>query len=243
MAGSLVFVPGLLCDGRLWEHQVREFGDVREIFISDVSRDDSVEGMARRILEQSPERFALCGLSMGGYVALEVMRQAPERVERLALLDTSARPDTREQTQARLELVELANESGLEEVARSLLPRLLHPDHLDDEGLVSTIIDMATDTGIEAFERQERAIISRPDSRPKLPSIACPTLVLCGREDEITPLELHEELIEAVPGAKLRIMEKCGHLSALERPEEVNAALREWLGHAETGERCRRPRE
>jgi pimeloyl-ACP methyl ester carboxylesterase len=166
---------------------------------------------------------------MGGYVALEVMRQAPERVEKLALLDTSARPDTPEQTKARLELIRLAEGRGLEEAARTLLPRLLHPSRLGDENLASTVVDMALSTGAEVFERQEKAIIARPDSRPSLSSIECPALVLCGREDGITPVEAHEELAGNIPGAKLRVVEGCGHLSTLECPGEVNGALRGWL--------------
>lgn len=230
MVNPLVFVPGLLCDGRLWEPQIEALGETRETIVADVSRDASIPGMARRILGTSPESFALCGLSMGGYVALEIMRQAPERIERLALLDTSARPDTPEQTEARLELVRLAEEKGLEEIARELLPRLLHPSRLDDERLADTVVGMALSTGVESFERQERAVIARNDTREVLPSIGCPTLALCGREDAITAVELHEELAEAIPGAKLRVVEECGHLSTLERPDEVNAALREWLG-------------
>ncbi len=230
MVNPLVFVPGLLCDRRLWEKQIEAIGDARETIVADIFRDSSIPGMARRLLESSPDRFALAGLSMGGYVALEVMRQAPERVERLALLDTSARPDTPEQTEARLELVRLAEEKGLEVVTRELLPRLLHPGRLDDERLVSTVFEMALSTGVEAFERQERAIIARNDTREDLPSIECPTLVLCGREDAITPVELHEELAENIPGSKLRVIEECGHLSTLEHPDEVNAALREWVG-------------
>ncbi len=229
MVNPLVFVPGLLCDRRLWEKQIEALGDICEPVVADVSKDASIPAMAWRILETSPESFALCGLSMGGYVALEVTRQAPERVERLALLDTSARPDTPEQTEARLELVRLGKESGLEEVARSLIPKLLHPSRLDDEWLVSTVVGMALSTGVESFRRQEGAIIARSDTREVLPSIECPALVLCGREDGITPMALHEELAENIPGSKLRIVEECGHLSTLERPDEVNDALREWL--------------
>lgn len=229
MGIPLVLIPGLLCDERLWERQIEEFADARETIVADTFRDASIPDMAERLLVNAPPRFALAGLSMGGYIALEVMRRAPERVERLALLDTSSRPDTAEQTEARFELARLGKESGLEEVARTLLPRLLHPSRINDESLVSTITDMALSTGAGVFERQEKAIIARSDSREILSSIACPTLVLCGREDAITPMALHEELSENIPGAKFRVMEKCGHLSTLERPDEVNGALREWL--------------
>jgi pimeloyl-ACP methyl ester carboxylesterase len=172
---------------------------------------------------------------MGGYAALEVMRVAPERVARLALLDTSARADTPEQTAARRELIELAKKGRFEEVPRRLLPRVLHPDRLADERLTSTVFGMADAVDPGAFVRQEEAIIGRPDSRRDLPNIACPTLVLCGREDAQTPLPLHEEMASLIPGSRLRVIEECGHLSTLERPEAVTAALREWLQTAGDG--------
>ena len=188
-----------------------------------------MQGMAHEVLETAPERFALAGLSMGGYVALEVVRQAPEHVEALALLDTSARPDTPEATKTRLALIELAREGRFDEVWRTLLPRVVHPDRVEDPNIVSAVEGMAKSVGPEAFERQERAIIGRPDSRGDLPGIACPTLVLCGRDDVLTPPALHEELADGIPRAGLRKIERCGHLSTLERPEETTGAMREWL--------------
>jgi pimeloyl-ACP methyl ester carboxylesterase len=227
----LVLVPGLLCDERLWQPQAERLADLPDPIIANVIGDGSVSEMARSVLDAAPSagRFALAGLSMGGYVALEVMRVAPERVARLALLDTSARADTPEQTSERRELIELAEKGRFEEVPRRLLPRVLHPDRLDDERLTSTVFGMADAVGPEAFVRQEEAIIGRPDSRETLSGIACPTLVLCGREDALTPLPLHEEMASLIPGSRLRVVEKCGHLSTLERPEAVTAALREWL--------------
>ena len=227
----LVLVPGLLCDERLWQPQAERLADLPDPIIANVIGDGSVSEMARSVLDAAPSagRFALAGLSMGGYVALAVMRVAPERVARLALLDTSARADTPEQTSERRELIELAEKGRFEEVPRRLLPRVLHPDRLDDERLTSTVFGMADAVGPEAFVRQEEAIIGRPDSRETLSGIACPTLVLCGREDALTPLPLHEEMASLIPGSRLRVVEKCGHLSTLERPEAVTAALREWL--------------
>ena len=227
----LVLVPGLLCDERLWQPQAERLADLADPIIANVIGDGSVSEMARSVLDAAPSagRFALAGLSMGGYVALEVMRVAPERVARLALLDTSARADTPGQTSERRELIELAEKGRFEEVPRRLLPRVLHPDRLDDERLTSTVFGMADVVGPEAFVRQEEAIIGRPDSRETLSGIACPTLVLCGREDALTPLPLHEEMASLIPCSRLRVVEKCGHLSTLERPEAVTAALREWL--------------
>lgn len=227
----LVLVPGLLCDARLWRHQIEALADVADTVVADVSRGSSVRALARAALDAAPSEgwFALAGLSMGGYVALEVMRTAPGRVSRLALLDTSARPDTPEQTEARRELISLARDGRFEEVPHRLLPRLIHPSALDERPLAADVIGMADGVGPEAFVRQEEAIIGRPDSRGDLPSIACPTLVLCGRQDEITPLHLHEEMAAMIPDSRLRVIEDCGHLSTLERPDEVTAALREWL--------------
>lgn len=225
-------MPGLLCDERLWRHQAGGLADLADrILIPDVTGEDTVAGMARGVLEAAPERFALAGLSMGGYVSLEIMRQAPGRVEALALLDTSARPDTPEQTEARLALVELARGGRFDEVWRLLLPKIVHPDRVDDPEIRSMVREMAHAVGAEGFERQERAIIARPDSRPDLPAISCPTLVLCGRDDAITPPHLHEELAERIPGAHLHQIDHCGHLSTLERPEAVTRAMRGWLGN------------
>jgi pimeloyl-ACP methyl ester carboxylesterase len=227
----LVLVPGLLCDERLWRPQAERLADLADPVIADVVGDGSMSEMARSVLEAAPSagRFALAGLSMGGYVALEIMRVAPDRVARLALLDTSARADTPEQTAARRELIELAKNGRFDEVPRRLLPRVLHPGRLDDERLASVVSGMADAVGPEAFVRQEEAIIGRPDSRGSLAEIACPTLVLCGREDALTPLHLHEEMASLIPGSRLRVIEECGHLSTLERPEAVTAAMREWL--------------
>ena len=225
----LVFVPGLLCDDRLWRHQVEHLADLADPRIADVTKGACMPEMARAVLEAAPERFALAGLSMGGYVVLEIMRSAPERVARLALLDTSARADTPEQTATRRELIELAREGRFGEVPHRLLPNILHPDRLDDERLTSTVFAMAEAVGPEAFVRQEEAIIGRPDSREDLPAIPCPTLVICGREDALTPMHLHEEMAHLIPDSRLRVIERCGHLSALERPEGVTTALREWL--------------
>lgn len=228
---ALVLIPGLLCDSRLWRHQAEHLADVADpIQVPEVRGQDTVQGMAREVLEAAPERFALAGLSMGGYVALEVVRQAPDRVEALALLDTSARPDTPEQTKTRLALIELVREGRFDEVWRTLLPRIIHPDRVEDPDLISVVEGMATSVGPEEFERQERAIIGRPDSRADLPGITCPTLVLCGRDDALTPPALHEELAGGIPGAGLRMIDRCGHLSTLERPEETTQAMREWLG-------------
>ena len=225
----LLLLSGLLSDGALWRAQVDDLADIAAPTIPDLSLDDTIAGMADRALANAPPRFALAGLSMGGYVALEIMRRAPGRVSRLALLDTSARTDTPEQAERRREAIRLAEGGDFGSVADRMLPNLVHADRLSDEGLASAIRAMAARLGKDGFLRKQRAIMGRVDSRPDLPRIACPTLVLCGREDASAPLALSEEMAALVPGARLEVVERCGHMSAMERPAEVSAALRRWL--------------
>ena len=226
---SLVLLPGLLCNERLWKPQVEALSDIADIVIADMTRDESMSGMASRALEAAPETFALAGLSMGGYVALEIMRAAPERVTRLALLDTGARADTPEQTTRRRDLIGLADRGEFKAVSPRLLPLFIHEDRLGDTRLVDDITRMADSVGKDAFLRQQKAIMGRPDSRPGLSGIGCPTMVVCGRQDVLTPIELSQEIAGLIPGADLVLIDDCGHLSTMERPEAVNAALREWL--------------
>ncbi|MBI4968257.1 MAG: alpha/beta fold hydrolase [Rhodospirillales bacterium] len=231
MAASqpLVLLPGLLCDEALWRHQVESLADLAHFLIPDLSLDDSVRAMAGRVLAEAPARFALAGLSMGGYVAQEILRQAPARVTRLALLDTSFKADSDEQKSRRLALLELAKIGQFKGVTPRLLPSLVHPDRLNDDRLVATVTSMAERIGREAFFRQQTAIMGRPDGRADLGRIACPTLVLCGRQDALTPLEIHREMASLIPGAALVIVEASGHLPPLEQPHAVSAVLRYWL--------------
>jgi pimeloyl-ACP methyl ester carboxylesterase len=227
---ALVLLPGLLCDPALFLPQIGSLGDVAgPIMVADLTRHDSMAAMAEATLDEAPDHFALAALSMGGYCALEIMRQAPHRVSRLALLDTSARPDADATRARRRGLIELAQKGEFKGVTPRLLPVLLHRSRLADEALVATVMGMAERVGKEAFLRQQTAILGRPDSRPDLPRIACPTLVLVGRDDAVTPVEGAEEMASLIPDARLVVVEECGHLSTLERPETVNAAMREWL--------------
>jgi pimeloyl-ACP methyl ester carboxylesterase len=227
---SLVLVPGLLCDAALWRGQIEDVADMAQPWVADVTRDDSVTAMAERVLAEAPPgHFALAGLSMGGYVAQAITRLAPARVQRLALLDTSARADTPEQTARRRGLIELAEKGEFHGVAPRLLPVFLHPDRLNDKPLTGAVMAMTARVGKDAFLRQQRAIIGRIDNRPNLRAIRCPSLVLCGRQDQLTPLEWSEEIAALIPGAHLAIIEACGHLSTMERPWEVSVALRQWL--------------
>lgn len=229
MADTLVLIPGLACTGRLYEGQISAFSGGRTIVVADHTQDDSISAIAARLLSSAPERFALAGLSMGGYIAMEVMREAPERVERLALLDTSPRPDTPEATQDRKRLIALAEAGRYEDTFAQTWPRLVHPDRQDDKALQDVVFGMMRDTGPEAYIRQQRAIMARVDSRPLLPSIEIPTLILVGDTDAITPPDIAREMAEMIEWASLVVIPDSGHLSALEQPEQVAHALKAWL--------------
>jgi pimeloyl-ACP methyl ester carboxylesterase len=225
----LVLLPGLLCDAALWAPQVPALSDVAAPWVADLSRDDSLAAMARRVLSAAPARFALAGLSMGGYLAQEIMRQSPQRVTRLALLDTSARADTPERAAQRRGFIELAQKGQFKGITPRMLPIYLHPDHLKDAAITGTVLAMAERVGKEGYLRQQQAIMNRPDGREDLKRIGVPTLVLCGRDDQATPYELNAEIARLIPGATFVAIERCGHLSTLEKPAEVTAAMRRWL--------------
>jgi pimeloyl-ACP methyl ester carboxylesterase len=226
----LVLVPGLLCDALLWAPQVSGLAGAADCWIADVTATETVAQMAADALARTPyARFALAGLSMGGYVVLEMIRQAPQRIERLALLDTNARSDTTEQVERRNDLIELSQRGRFMGVTDTLMPILIHRDRLSDAALVATVKTMARNVGKDAFIRQQRAIMARIDSRPLLGSINCPTTVICGKQDILTPPELSQEMTALIPNAKLEFIESSGHLSSLEQPAAVNAALARWL--------------
>jgi pimeloyl-ACP methyl ester carboxylesterase len=226
---NLVLIPGLLCSPALWAPQIRALSDIADITVADHTRHDSMREIAKAILAAAPPHFALAGLSMGGYVAYEIIRQAAERVTRLALLDTGARADAPERREGRLRLMALAEQEGAASAQRELLPLLIHTDRLEDKPLVEVVLQMAIDTGLAAFKRQQTAIMARPDNRPLLPTISCPSLVLVGREDALTPPSMAQEIADGIPRARLQIIADCGHLSTLERPQAVNEAMRAWL--------------
>jgi pimeloyl-ACP methyl ester carboxylesterase len=229
MAESLVLAPGLNCTYRLFEPQIAALGQDREIVLADHTRDDDMAAIARRLLAAAPERFALAGLSMGGYLALEVVRQAPERVTRLALLNTNAHADTDEQRRNREREIEFAEGGRFREVCDARWEKSVHPDRLADPELRRVYDLMAEETGPAVFVRQLRAIMSRRDSRPMLPTIRVPTLILVGDSDALTPPEQAREMAGLILGATLVTAPACGHLSTLERPQAVADALKSWL--------------
>ncbi len=221
-----MLLPGMLCDHRLWHHQADALGP--NVHYADTTRDDSFEAMARRTLEHAPPRFAVAGLSMGGILAFEIWRQAPERVSHMALLDTNPHAETAERRSLRLDQIAKAMAGGLRELAiDSMKPMYLATAHRDDEALLGFVLDMAMDLGPEVFERQSLALRNRADSVPTLDTIDCPTLVLCGDEDTLCPPKYHQLMAERVRGARLRIVENCGHLSSLEQPEVVTSELQQ----------------
>jgi pimeloyl-ACP methyl ester carboxylesterase len=226
---KLFILPGLLEDADGFSAVIESLGDAAACTVADLTRADSIAQMAVHALEQAPEGgLNLAGHSMGGYVALEILRRAPERVVRLALLNTNARADSPESTENRRRLMELARRD-LNAVVAALLPKQMTEEHLKDAELTGIIGGMALAVGKEAFARQQQAIIGRIDSRPFLKDIRCPTVVVAGRQDAIMPLELLRELADGIPGARLEIVEECGHMAPLEKPAEVAALLREWL--------------
>ena len=226
---NLVILPGLLEDADAFEEVIGAAQDVARAMVADMTRAETMADMARSVLQQAPAgAFALAGHSMGGYVALEVMRQAPGRVAKLALLNTHARPDTAESTENRRRLMELADRD-FEAVVSALMPKLMTDEHLKDPVLTGIVGAMALATGPEAFKRQERAIIGRIDSRPHLGAIRCPTLVIAGRNDQLMPVALLEELAGGIAGARLAVVDACGHMASIEQPAAVAGLVREWI--------------
>jgi pimeloyl-ACP methyl ester carboxylesterase len=227
---ALLLLPGLLLDARLYEAQIGGLADLAEVAVGNLDRGRDIGELASLLLEEAPARFALCGLSMGGYVALEIMRRAPERVLRLALLDTQARADDAEITRRREAHIAATEAGDVAAVLDQLLPGWVHPERASDVALMAKLRKICGTPGPEGLVRQMRIIMSRPDSRPSLAAILCPTLVLCGREDGPTPLAMHEEMAAAIPDGTLVVLPRCGHLTPLERPADVTAQLRVWLG-------------
>ncbi|HEY5411770.1 MAG TPA: alpha/beta fold hydrolase [Caulobacteraceae bacterium] len=225
----ILLIPGLLCSPRLFAEQIPALWAYGPVTLADPTRDASMADIARRLLAQAPPRFALVGLSMGGYIAFEVLRQAPGRVARLALLDTAARPDTPEQSERRRSQIGMAREGRLAEVADLQFPMMVSPRRLGDAALKAVVRQMADEVGGAAFVRQQTAIMGRPDSRGGLADIGCPTLVLVGEQDLTTPPDRAREMADSIAHARLVVVPDSGHLSTLEQPAAVNAALAQWL--------------
>ncbi|SKA33942.1 Pimeloyl-ACP methyl ester carboxylesterase [Enhydrobacter aerosaccus] len=226
---TLVLLPGLLNTARLFERQIADLGDVADIVVPELHLYDSIPAMAQAALALTPQRFAVAGFSMGGYVAFEILRQARERVERLALIDTQASPDSPDATARRRGFIDQTRIGRFRGVQPSLLPMIVHPARLKDMDVVQPILDMAQEVGAEGFVREQTAIMARPDSRPLLAQIDIPTVVVVGRQDQMTPLSRSQEMAADIANARLVVLEQCGHMSPLEKPDELNQVLRRWL--------------
>jgi pimeloyl-ACP methyl ester carboxylesterase len=224
----LVFLPGLLCDERLWHAQATALADIAVPMTANLTLDDSIAGMARRVLGEAPPRFALAGLSMGGYVAFEILRQAPSRVTRLALFDTTAAPDTPERRTQRLASVRAARFGRFAGVTPRLLSQLVHESRVSGPVGIE-VRAMAQRVGRDAFLRQQNAILGRPDSVADLVRITVPTVIGVGDSDVLTPLADAHLMHRAILGSTLHVFAKCGHLPALETPDEASQVLRAWL--------------
>lgn len=227
----LILVPGLLLTEDLWA-DIRPAlkGLADPISVTRAGRDhDNLPDIAAAILADAPERFAIAGLSMGCYVAFEILRQAPERVARLALLNSTARPDGEAKRKERQDLIRLAQMGKFRGVTPALLPTFLHADNLQNENLRQRIFAMAAEVGRDGFIRQQTAIMGRPDSRPLLPTIRIPTLVIGGAGDRLTPPDHAQEMADLIPDAKLAILDRAGHLAPMETPDETARLMMNWL--------------
>jgi pimeloyl-ACP methyl ester carboxylesterase len=228
-ATPILLVPGLGGSPRIYAPLAPVLWRLGPVTVANHVRDDNMGAIARRILAEAPPRFALAGHSMGGYIAFEIMRQAPDRVAKLALINTQARPDTPEFTARRHASIQRARAGEFHAVLDDLFPGFVHPSRREDASLRQLVHQMGDDIGADAFVRQQTAVISRPDSRPTMASIRCPTLVLTGDEDNTIPNPLSTEMADGIHGAELRILSDCGHLPQVEQPEATAEALLDWL--------------
>ncbi|WP_375157179.1 alpha/beta fold hydrolase [Bradyrhizobium sp. RDT46] len=226
----ILLVPGLASSARIYAPVIPALWRLGPVMIANHIRDDNMADIAARVLSEAPPRFALAGHSMGGYIALEIMRRAPERVMKLALINTQARPDTPEATARRRGLMERARRGELRAIREESFPELVHPSRRDDAGILELVHAQDEDVGVEGYLRQQAAIIARVDSRPSLSAISCPTLVLTGDADNTIPNAFSKEMAEAIAGARLVILDRCGHLPQAEQPDATARALTEWLG-------------
>jgi pimeloyl-ACP methyl ester carboxylesterase len=237
MSVPVVLVPGLVCDAAVWHHARQALVPQADVHIAHHGTLDSLSAMAEKVLREAPARFALAGHSMGGRVALEVLRRAPERIAGLTLLDTgvtalaAGEPGEREAT-GRYELLELARREGMAAMATRWVQGMVWKPRLDDAALIAAVVDMMARSSAEVFAAQIRALLERPDASDLLPGIRCPTLVLCGEQDSWAPAQRHRDMAAQIPGAWLVMVQDCGHMSTMERPELVTRALVDWHARA-----------
>jgi len=235
---NFVILPGLLTDEAMFGLQVRNLSEIAHCTVADYSMADNIADMAREVLAQAPAKFVMMGFSMGGYVALEIMRVAPERVQALVLISTSARPESDDARAGREKMMAQAL-NNFQIVLDLMMPKFLHPSRMRYHSNVITVYAMGLRIGAETFLRHSRAIMSRLDSRPYMQNITCPTLVMCGRDDVLTPVALHEELAAGIPGARLRVLPESAHFLTIGQPILVSEVLRNWIMELDLAERFR----
>ncbi len=234
MKTPLVLLPGLMCDQTVWADQIKALEGIAEAQVADYGPLNSLAAMAESTLKHAPPKFALAGHSMGGRVAMEMFRLAPDRITHLCLMDTRYHPlpagEVGEKEKAgRLALVDVAHKKGTRVMAEEWVKGMVHPDRLKDSILMDAILDMFARKSADTFLAQQTALLTRPDAGMLMSQIQCPTLILCGRQDGWSTPEWHESMAREIRGAALSVIEDCGHMSTMERPAEVSAALREWI--------------
>lgn len=225
----LVLLPAFMTTRALWGPQIEALADIAEIEVVELTPYDSVTKMAAAVLDRAPERFALAGLSLGGFTAFEILRRAPERIMRLALVSTTAGGDAPERLAARKTQIDAVRSGRFDEVVEGFLKVLQSPAHPWSPAVLETVRQMIYEAGPDCFFRQQDAMRNRVEMRDSLAAISCPTIVIHGRDDQSWPLENGEELAQLIPGARLSVIENCGHFPTLDQPEQTNAALRDWL--------------
>lgn len=232
----LLLVPGLMCDHAVWDPITPSLDLCAAPSVVDHGTEDSVTGMAERLLASAPAQFAIAGHSMGGRVALEVLRLAPQRVLRLALLDTGYQARAtgaagEEEARKRHTLLEVAQTQGVRAMAQAWVQGMVSPARLSDAHLIGDILAMFERKSADLFARQIKALLNRPDASPVLAGVQVPTLVLCGREDSWAPVSQHQGIMALIPSglAHLSIIDQAGHMSPMERPQAVAEALCHWM--------------
>lgn len=226
---TLVLLPGLAGDAEMWREQLAALSAWRPQVADVHMRHPTIAEMAAGLLARYPGRLALCGASMGGMLAMEAVRQAPARIAGLALLGTTARPEDEQTRQVRENAIALFAQERVAEVIEPNAAFAFHPRHAQDAALVHRYVQFVLRAGAQQLVRQNRAVIGRPDARVHLRQVRCPTLVMCGEDDQLTPVDRSREIAALVPGARLVTVPECGHMLTMEQPTAVNAELADWL--------------
>ncbi len=228
MKETLVMIPGTLCDASLFHHQIKAF-DFANCIVADHSSADDLKTLAQNILKSVAGDFSVMGLSYGGIIAFELWRQAPQRLKRMVLLNTTHKPPSEATRALHQRLLDMASEGKFREITSAILKdAMLHPAHAANQALRQLVLKMALNTGRGKFINQVKCQLGRPDSTPDLPNIDCPALIITGREDKICTPGIHEAMAKRMPNSTLKIVEHCGHLSTLEQPQKVAELIQQW---------------